>query len=130
MTLKWNGDAALRQLRARVARNMAPASLYVAGQVQRKLNRGNASGADPSVPGEPPKKVTGRLQQSITSTVRSDASSIRGVIGTNVVYARRLELGFFGTDSRGRNISQEPRPFLLNTLRESASVVNRIIGRR
>jgi len=36
-----------------------------------------------------------------------------GAIGTNVEYARRLELGFVGTDSLGRTYNQKPRPHLI-----------------
>lgn len=36
-----------------------------------------------------------------------------GVVGTNVEYARRLELGFVGQDSLGRTINQKPRPHMI-----------------
>lgn len=36
-----------------------------------------------------------------------------GVVGTNVEYARRLELGFVGKDSLGRTINQKPRPHII-----------------
>lgn len=35
-----------------------------------------------------------------------------GVMGTNVEYARRIELGFVGTDKLGRSYNQAPRPYL------------------
>ena len=34
------------------------------------------------------------------------------VVGTSVPYARRLEFGFIGKDSRGRSYHQAARPFL------------------
>ena len=36
-----------------------------------------------------------------------------GVVGTNVEYAKRLELGFVGEDSLGRTINQKPRPHII-----------------
>lgn len=34
------------------------------------------------------------------------------MVGTSVPYARRIEFGFIGKDSRGRNYHQAARPFL------------------
>ena len=36
-----------------------------------------------------------------------------GAVGSNVEYARRLELGFVGADKAGRIINQKPRPHLI-----------------
>ena len=36
---------------------------------------------------------TGRLRASITPSIRSDATGVQGVIGSNVVYAPYMELG-------------------------------------
>lgn len=127
--LEWRGEQVMAGIAAKLAKNMGAATLYVQGQTQRKLNRGNARGTDPSKPGEPPKKVTGRLFQSITTRVVADMNSVRGQIGTNVEYARRLELGFTGTDSRGAVIDQAPRPFLRPALIEAETAIKRILTR-
>jgi len=129
MPTEWRGEEYRRELEARLLKNMNAAALYLAGQAQRKINRGNPTGAFPSLPGEPPKKVSARLFQSITGRAYRDTTAIVGVFGTNVEYARRLELGFVGTDSRGRSVSQEPRPFLRPTLAEEIDTVIRILGR-
>lgn len=42
---------------------------------------------------------TGRLRRSITQIVKDDAGVITATVGTNVEYARRLELGFTGTET-------------------------------
>jgi phage gpG-like protein len=43
---------------------------------------------------------TGRLRRSITRALEEGGDgSITGIVGTNVVYARRQELGFTGTES-------------------------------
>ena len=93
----------------------------------RKLNRGQPTrttpsgrliGLDPSKPGEPPKKVTTRLQGSIEWEVVREEGDWVGRWGTNVVYGRRQELGFFGRDAIGRNVRHFPRPYLRPVLNE------------
>lgn len=42
---------------------------------------------------------TGRLRRSINQKIEDDAFGIFGTVGTNVVYARRLEEGFSGDES-------------------------------
>ena len=130
MTVEWNGDEVERALRARLSRNMRQATLYVKGQVQRSINRGNADGSAPSAPGEPPKKVTARLFQSIATDQRESPLEITGVVGTNVEYARRLELGFTGTDAAGHVVDQQPRPFLRPALRNNLTAIQRILAGR
>ena len=127
--LEWRGDQVLDGIAKKLARNMQAATLHVQGQAQRKINRGNADGSNPSLPGEPPKKVTDRLFQSITTKVVADMNSVVGQIGTNVEYARRLELGFVGTDSLGRVYDQAPRPFLRPALLENETAIKRILVR-
>lgn len=127
--LEWFGDEVEKRLRARLSRNMAQATLYLKGQVQVSINRGNADGSNPSLPGEPPKKVTDRLFKSIANRVEESRDSLKGVVGTNVVYARRLELGFVGTDRRGAVIDQAPRPFLRPALRNNETALLRILAR-
>lgn len=95
-----------------------------------------------SAPGQPPAVDTGRLRASISSNwsgsgmakgkVSGQAKTndgvgqpankylqLVGVVGTNVEYARRLEFGFVGTDSRGREINQAPRPYLRPALHKN-----------
>lgn len=44
-------------------------------------------------------------------------------IGTDVVYARRLEYGFSGQDARGRRYQQGPRPYLRPAIDTNGSEV-------
>lgn len=129
MSVTWKGDEFERLMRARISRNMDAAALYLKGEVQRLINRGNADGSDPSAPGEPPKKVTGRLFQSIATDKRESPLEVTGVVGTNVEYARRLEYGFSGTDAAGRMVDQAPRPFLRPALAEGMPVIGRLLAR-
>lgn len=84
-------------------------------------------------PGDP----GGDLERSIRITEKANRDS-KGVFGrwgsTGVVYARRIELGFQGPDSIGRNFDQPAFPFL----RPAANVeypnlarrIKRALGRR
>jgi len=56
--------------------------------------------------------VTTRLRGSITHEVEGPV----GRVGSNVEYARRVELGFVGTDSLGRKYNQKPNPYLRKAL--------------
>ena len=46
-----------------------------------------------------------------------------GVVGTNVVYARRLELGFVGQDKLGRTINQKPRPHIIPAFEKHKKII-------
>lgn len=92
------------------------AELNVGG---RTLERGPRGGkiVEHSLPGEPPRKQTGRLQASIgynalvkkeTGDYILDIGAIRGVRGGEVEYAQELELG---------RSNMAPRPFLLPVVR-------------
>lgn len=73
-------------------------------------------GTSPSPPGGPPGVLTGTLRRSIaTRLIPGNAQ-----VGTNVVYARRLELGFE---------SQEPRPYLYPALKRNRAEIIRIISK-
>jgi len=130
MTVEWRGDDVTKAFHALVSRNMSQAVLYLKGQVQRSINRGNADGSNPSLPGEPPKKVSARLFQSVATDKRESPVEITGVVGTNADHGRRLELGFTGTDKLGRVIDQAPRPFLRPALDTNRDAITRILGRK
>jgi HK97 gp10 family phage protein len=74
-------------------------------------------GAFPSAPGEPPRKQTGRLRSSVTYEVLDGELIAR--VGTNVKYAKWLELGT-------KNMA--PRPWLRRALNESGDEIDRIMG--
>ena len=60
--------------------------------------------------------LTGTLRRSIHM---EDQGSHAVTVGTDVPYARRLEFGFVGTDSRGRTYHQSARPYLRPALDEN-----------
>lgn len=76
---------------------------YWALTLERKI-KGRASGR----PG--PRTVTGDYRRSFTTEPFSMFGGSGWVVGTNKAQARRLEFGFSGTDSLGRNYNQPPYP--------------------
>ncbi len=126
---KWDSRKVIKLTQAHLKKNMAAAMLILQGEVQRKISvgqpvvrskggslRGTVKAQDAPTP---PRVLTGRLRTSITHRVSIDGRNVVGVVGTNVPYARRLELGFSGTDSKGRNINQGARPYLVPALKEN-----------
>jgi len=57
--------------------------------------------------------LTGTLRRSIHTIAEHVGANQASVdIGTDVVYAARIEFGFVGADSLGRNYHQGARPYL------------------
>jgi len=119
--LKKSGD--------QLVKNMAVATIFVRDKVKTKLNRGQPTrtfqsgsiiGLDPSSPGEPPKKITAQLQNSIRTKVIRGKDRIIGLVGTNLKKGRWLE---FGTSK------MKPRPYLRPTLSENKRKIGRIVAR-
>ena len=80
----------------------------------------------PSPPEHAPASVTGTLKARITH--RIDKTTMIGQVGTNLEYARRLELGFVGTDSLGRHYAQAPRPYLRPALEINRAAIKKLFG--
>ena len=87
---------------------------------------------------------TGRLMGSLSvawisgkSSVNSPATASDAVekpnekntvfVGTNVVYAARIEFGYTGPDSLGRTFNQRPKPYLRPAFNSSKEAIKRII---
>lgn len=68
----------------------ATRSIANKGRLIRKTKTGREVRA-PSQPGQPPHRVTGRLASSVGHLIEPDG--LAGIVGTNVVYGRYLELG-------------------------------------
>lgn len=90
-----------------VEKRMRLAMQYLASEIRLTLNTGQPVkrgtggrvGLGPSKPGQPPHKLTGRLQRSTRGLVERGgrgSGRIRGIIAMNTEYARALELGFQG----------------------------------
>jgi len=87
-----------------------------------KAAKENASGA----PG--PDVVTGTLRRGVQHTPvhRVGLFGWQSEVGPTVIYSRRIDLGFKGTDSLGRIYSQEAKPFFTpaweKTVRRAAQI--------
>ena len=124
----WRGKKVFGRTKAETVIRMGQAVLFVQGQTKQLLNRsqplrtlssGIRVGLDPSKPGEPPKRVEGSLLRSITTQVEVTTKKIIGRVGTNISYARFLELG----TSRIRQ-----RPYLRPALSKSQPALKKILG--
>ncbi len=129
--LRLNKRLFRRKTLEEVKKNMLVATVFVRDRVKEKLNRGqptrttpggNIIGLDPSLPGEPPKKITSQLQNSIRQRVVSTASSVVGLIGSDLKKAAALELG-------NRRGTLKPRPYLRPTLMENRGKILRILAK-
>lgn len=124
---KWDPNGIINAALDITERRMNEAVVVVQTDIKVSLNIGNPGGKTPSAPGEPPRKVTARLFNSIFGKVIRQGSQILGVVGTNVIYGRRLELGFVGKDSAGRQINQAPRPFIRPAFERNRDRIKRIL---
>lgn len=82
--------------------------------------------------------ITSNLINSIaysTSTIQSSPKTESPLenaerkslkIGSNAVYAARVEFGFVGKDSLGRNYNQSPKPYLRSILTEKRNEILKI----
>jgi hypothetical protein len=124
---KWNADKVEAKATQIMERRVALASVVVQGEVKRKLNRSNRGGTEPSAPGQPPNKGSGDLQRSIFQEVTRVGKMVHGFVGSRLLKARRLELGYVGRDRLGRTVDQKPRPFLRSTLVEQRDRLRSIL---
>jgi phage gpG-like protein len=127
---RWTPGKIQAAAEAQLAQRMQAAVLVLQGEVQRKLSvgqpvrrskvTGRQYGTTKAAPAPtPPRVLTGALRKSITHDVKRSPGLITGRVGANTKYARRLEMGFFGTDSRGRNVNAPARPYLRSALKEN-----------
>jgi len=83
----------------------------------------------PSPPGHPPAAPTGTLKARITHTKpKMTPQGLVGKVGTNLEYARRVELGFVGIDKIGRRYNQAPRPYLRPALHKNEKIIKQMFG--
>lgn len=129
----WDGDSIQNSSYEKIVRSMQRVAFYLEKVAKKKVSRRNAPrvrvgrsgmrGLNPSKEGESPKLVTGTLRSNISGQVIKERDKVIGVLGVRKgpaeKYARRLEKGFVGKDSRGRTVNQGKRPFLRPTVAEN-----------
>ena len=118
-----------RRLVSELVKNMRATTVFVRDEVKKKLNRsqptrtlrsGSIIGLDPSRPGEPPKKITSQLQNSITTQVITTSREIIGKVGTPLKKGFWLE---FGTSK------MKERPYLRPTIAENKRKIGKGIAK-
>jgi phage gpG-like protein len=125
---KWAPASVIQHALDAEEKRVRIAAQVVVRAVKTSINRGNRSGKFPSAPGEPPKKVSTRLYGSIHSKVQRERRSVGAIVGSNMAYARRLELGFTGVDRKGRRYRMAARPYLRPALANTRGQVAAILG--
>lgn len=108
LQLKIRKAAFTTKVKKRIEFNMKTLGRFIVADLARIV-------ATPYPPasrvGESPHRRTGNLQRNFQWKVKISLLSVSLRVYTDVVYSRRLEFGFVGTDRLGRNINQGPRPY-------------------
>ena len=102
MGLKWYGKDDINKINKANKQIISKACLMVERDAKKSIGQVPA----PSPPGHAPAAPTGRLRSSITHEIEGTT----GRVGTNVEYARYLELG---------TVRMAPRPFLRPALHKN-----------
>lgn len=124
MWKKWNGPQIVAKVGDIMEKRLRRAAEFLVGQIRKALNQPYPPA---SRPGQPPHKRTGILASSIAYEIHRAGDRITATVGSHVAYARRLELGFVGTDAAGRNYNQAPRPFIRPTTKANAAAILAIL---
>lgn len=100
------------------------ATEFLADRIREKISLTEGSGRiysghRASAPGEPPTRVTGELQDSITTAVEVTMSGVSGVVETEDPKAVYHE---FGTSK------EAPRPFFESTYEENKETIINMLG--
>jgi len=122
----WHGKKFTQQLTNAIMGRMKAVAVNVeaqviksisTGQPFRRTKSGGMVGLRPSKPGNPPHALTGRLRQSITHEVFTRKKQVGFRVGTNVEYAKHLELSP-EENPQGGGLN---RPFLRPAMRSRAT---------
>jgi hypothetical protein len=105
MTVKMDDRAFRAALQRRIAGALDDEGARMASDAKAAVGRQNSG--QPSAPGEPPARVTGRLQASIGHAVTTEGDDVVLTVGSGDPKAKLLELG---------TSTMRPRPYLRPTL--------------
>lgn len=110
---------------------VAETAALVENTAKKNFEGSHAKGA-PHVGGDKPNVVSGSLRRSIRHSpiVRDGATGAMTRVGPTMVYGRRVELGFVGTDSAGRSYNQPPYPYFTPAVKATQAASQEIARRR
>lgn len=126
MAVTWRNEREFYTAIKRMTRDLDYASRDVLEQGSRMLIsaamnnfQGSHAPGEPHVGGNRPNIVTGNLRRSIQadSVVRLGVAYYSVTIAPRMVYGRRVEFGFNGSDSRGREYEARGYPYMEPALR-------------
>lgn len=110
----WRGQQAKSFIDETLAENMTKAGRFAVSAIKDDLD------SQVSVPGRPPAEKSGKLKRSIAFEI--DKPNLEMVVGTNLEYAKYLELG---------TSKMEARPFLRPSIRKNlTAILRRLAGQR
>lgn len=113
----WKGPAFKKLLSANLDKKMTVVGILLTNELKQITTElDNKDGDEPSEPGEPPAKVSGRLSASMTYLYESAKKLLQ--VGTPVLYGKFLELG---------TKFMSPRPYLRPTFRKNKKKIEQII---
>ncbi len=129
VTLIDNTDKVIKAIEENAAKRMAKAVDAVRNTTLETLS-GSRTGRKykvpgtqkiytASAPGEPPAQATGRLRQSVKTSVRSEGKKIIGEVGTDLDYGKELEHG---------TSKVAPRPWLHPSFEKARNKIQEILG--
>ena len=128
VTLIDNTDKVIKSIEQSASKRMAKAVNEVRNVVLETLS-GSRTGRKykvpgtqriytASAPGEPPAQATGRLRQSIKTSVKGEGKKVVGRVGTDLDYGKKLEFG----DSK-----VAPRPWLKPSFEKAKDKIEEIL---
>lgn len=133
-----NSQLCISEIEKRSQRNVARATEYMRNKLIEKVNTvgdgrmykvpNTNQSHQASSPGDPPAVLFGQLKGSFQTRYSDEGNLHLGYVGpVGVPYAKRLEFGFFGPDSIGREYEQEPRPYMEPVAFENEDEVGKIL---
>lgn len=135
---KFYGREARENMNSNMRTRVAAAAYHLHGELIEKVS-GVGSGEvyrvpgtdtkyQASAPGEAPAVQLANLKKKIAVEIDNRSREIQAYVGVRgVPYAKRLEFGFVGTDSKGRVYNQAPRPFFNVTYEEQREYIKRLL---
>lgn len=129
MSVKWYGRDCEKQIFSGAEQTVKkgcylirddamPLCPYITTRLRNSISvNWSGSGMESGKVGSPAKAEDG------VSMPPTEVGKFTGRVGSNVEYARRIELGFVDVDSLGRKYNQAPQPYLRPALEKNRSKI-------